>query len=192
MLIEERPEFIVVWDDGCGSEILREELNGFEGAIVEENLYTACEEADAVLICRELETSPTNATSKLEDPRPFPNHPSEIDLLNLRNYISSTSHSNLEKDDPLGILYPEPTCEENCPKCKWSEQSEQRYNMKIRLHTKEAQTIDWKKIIVGMKAPRWIFDGRGVLDKTEMEKMGKDVGVEVRIVQVGMVCGFDS
>ncbi|CAD6448791.1 2a2b7f15-36fd-4ca9-bf0c-66fb039223ec [Sclerotinia trifoliorum] len=181
MLVEERPRCIVAWDDGCEGEILREEISGVEGAIAEEDLYTACEEADALLICRELETSSTDANSKLEDPRPFLTHPSEIDLLNLRNYLSSKSQSNLDRYDPIGRLYPEPTCEkeENCPKCKHEHKTE------IRIHAKETQTIDWKEIITGMKAPRWIFDGRGVLDRNEIEKIGKDVGVEVRIVEVG-------
>ncbi|KAJ8067716.1 hypothetical protein OCU04_003321 [Sclerotinia nivalis] len=184
MLGEERPGCIVVWDDGCESEVLKEELRGLEGARVEENLYAACDGADAVLVCRELETSSTDANPELEDPRPFLNHPSEIDLLDLQNYLSSKSHSNLNKDDPLGRLYPEPACEdeENCAKC---ERSEQRHKGKI--NTKEAQTIDWKRIIMGLKAPRWIFDGRGVIDRAEMEKIGKDIGVEARVVEVGKV-----
>ncbi|KAF7860368.1 hypothetical protein EAF04_008495 [Stromatinia cepivora] len=181
MLGEERPGCIVVWDDGCESEVLKEELRGVEGARVEEDLYVACEGADAVLVCRELETPSTDANSELEDPRPFSNNPSEIDLLNIRNYLSSVSDSNLDKDDPLGRLHPEPACEdeENCTKCE--------HEHKMKKNTKKAQTIDWKRIITGMKAPRWIFDGRGIIDSAETEKIGKDIGVEVRVVGVGKV-----
>ncbi|WP_405571282.1 nucleotide sugar dehydrogenase [Winogradskyella sp. Asnod2-B02-A] len=36
----------------------------------------------------------------------------------------------------------------------------------------EFKTYDWKKIYNHMKKPAFIFDGRNILDKTEMEKIG--------------------
>jgi UDPglucose 6-dehydrogenase len=36
----------------------------------------------------------------------------------------------------------------------------------------EFKTYDWKKIYDGMKKPAFIFDGRNILDKSEMEKIG--------------------
>lgn len=36
----------------------------------------------------------------------------------------------------------------------------------------EFKTYDWEKIYSGMKKPAFIFDGRNILDKAEMEKIG--------------------
>ena len=36
----------------------------------------------------------------------------------------------------------------------------------------EFKTYDWKKIYSSMKKPAFIFDGRNILDKDEMIKIG--------------------
>ncbi|TGO37859.1 hypothetical protein BHYA_0087g00170 [Botrytis hyacinthi] len=180
MLGEEKPGEIVVWDDGCHRDVLKEEVKGVASARVEEDLYMACERADALLICRELEDSTKGGSEKLVDPRPFFGCPSEMDLLELRGYLSSQSCAEVDVYDPLGRLYPEPPCEEGCTKCEYGRNT----------NVSAEQVIDWKRIVKGMKAPRWMFDGRGVVDRTEMEKIGKDVGVEVRVVGVGVGMGM--
>ncbi|KAF7882134.1 hypothetical protein EAF00_011650 [Botryotinia globosa] len=180
MLSEEKPGEIVVWDDGCDRGVLREEVKGAASVRVEEDLYMACERADALLICRELENSTKGESEDLVEPRPFFGCPSEMDLLELRRYLSSQSCVEIDLDDPLGRLYPEPPCEEGCTKCEYGEIT----------NVREEQVIDWKRIVEGMKAPRWIFDGRGAVDRTEMGKIGKDVGVEVRVVAVGVGMGM--
>ncbi|TGO24649.1 hypothetical protein BPAE_0098g00400 [Botrytis paeoniae] len=178
MLGEEKPEEIVVWDDGCDEDVLREEVKGIASVRVEENLYVACEEANALLVCRELKNSIRGESEELVDPRPLFGYPSEMDLLDLRNYLSLQSCAEVDIDDPLERLYPEPSCEEGCAKC------ERGRNTNVR-----EEVIDWKRIVKGMKAPRWIFDGRGVVDRIELEKIGKGVGVEVRVVGVGAGVG---
>ncbi|TGO59820.1 hypothetical protein BOTNAR_0156g00130 [Botryotinia narcissicola] len=180
MLSEEKPGEIVVWDDGCDRNVLREEVKCVTSVRIEEDLYMACERADALLICRELENSTKGKVEELVDPRPFFGCPSEKDLLELRRYLSSQSCAEIDLDDPLGRLYPEPPCEEGCTKCEYGEIT----------NVREEQVIDWKRIVDGMKAPRWIFDGRGAVDRAEMEKIGKDVGVEVRLVGVGVGVGM--
>ncbi|KAM0157921.1 hypothetical protein ACHAPG_004467 [Botrytis cinerea] len=175
MLDEEKPGEIVVWDDGCDRKVLKEEINGIESARAEEDLYTACEMADALLICRELENSTKRKSEEKIDPRPFFGYPSEMDLLDFRKYLLSQSCAEVSMNDPLGRFYPEPPCEENCAKCEHGKDT----------NTGKEQDIDWKRIVKGMKTPRWIFDGRGVVNRTELENIGKDVGVEVRVVGVG-------
>jgi UDPglucose 6-dehydrogenase len=43
------------------------------------------------------------------------------------------------------------------------------------------ERLDWAKIAYHLRKPKWIFDGRGVLDVPEMEKLG------CRIESIGQV-----
>lgn len=181
MLSEEKPGEIVVWDDGCDWDVLKEEVKGLASVRVEEDFYMACERADALLICRELENSTKGESEEVFDPRPFFGCPSEMDLLALRRYLSSQSFAEVDVVGSLGRLYPEPPCKQGCTKCEYGKNT----------NVSEEQVIDWKRIVKGMKAPRWIFDGRGVVDRTVMEKIGKDVGIEVRVVGVGVGAGVE-
>ncbi|KAF7903704.1 uncharacterized protein EAF01_006753 [Botrytis porri] len=176
MLGEEKPGEIVVWDDGCDGDVLREEVKSMANVRVEVDLYIACERADALLICRELKNSTKGKSEELADPRPCFGFPSEMDLLELRRYLSSQSCEEVDVDDPLGRLYPEPPCKEGCAKCEYGK----------KINVKGEQDIEWKRVVKGMTAPRWIFDGRGVVDRIRLEEIGKDVGVEVRVVGVGV------
>lgn len=44
---------------------------------------------------------------------------------------------------------------------------------------KPKERIDWVRIASSMAKPRWVFDGRGVIDSREMVKLG------VRVESVG-------
>jgi len=34
------------------------------------------------------------------------------------------------------------------------------------------ENVDWERIADQMKEPRWVFDGRGIVDVEAMEKLG--------------------
>lgn len=116
------------------------------------------------------------------DPRPFnSSRPSELDLLALHKYLvtqpaavslplagaSSTSTTSSESQDPLRRLRPEPACGEDCPDCRLEKSG---YSPNEEYKPKER--VDWAKIGYHMKKPRWLFDGRGVVDVREMELLG--------------------
>jgi UDPglucose 6-dehydrogenase len=44
---------------------------------------------------------------------------------------------------------------------------------------KPKERVDWVRISESMAKPRWVFDGRGVIDSREMVKLG------VRVESVG-------
>ncbi|PQE09210.1 UDP-glucose 6-dehydrogenase protein [Rutstroemia sp. NJR-2017a BBW] len=189
-VLGERPDEVRVWDGGCEGEVLREEVRGLEGrerVRVEEGLYAACEGADVLLICRELEDpipSPEEPKGEVKEPISFTGlYPTEMELLQLSKTLSSISGAG--EADPLNRLNPEPACEPDCEKCEREKKDRDR-------KTKGEGRTDWKRIIKGMNTPRWIFDGRGVLDKGVMEKIGRELGVEVRVVGVGSGCDFEG
>lgn len=133
------------------------------------------------------------------DPRPFDAslEPSELDLLSLHKYLvkqipslassalpltsSSSSSSAVGSStgtstgsvqyvphDPLRRLYPEPACDvDACPDCKLESSG---YTPNEEYKPKER--IDWAKISYHMKKPRWLFDGKGVVEVRDMELLG--------------------
>lgn len=129
--------------------------------------------------------SPTSASSSASssttttrkpgtfDPRPFDSlHLSELGLLSLQKYLVkqlpltslSLTHS---PQDPLRRLYPEPACDADCPDCRLENSG---YSPNEEYKPKER--IDWAKISYHMKKPRWLFDGRGVVETRDMELLG--------------------
>ncbi|PQE14941.1 UDP-glucose 6-dehydrogenase protein [Rutstroemia sp. NJR-2017a WRK4] len=188
-VLGERPDEVRVWDGGCEGEVLREEVGGLEGrerVRVMEGLYAACEGADVLLICRELEDpipSPEEPKGEVKEPISFTGlYPTEMELLQLSKTLSSISGAG--EADPLNRLNPEPACEQDCEKCE-------REIRKMKGGDKQ-ERIDWKRIIKGMNAPRWMFDGRGCLDEGMMGKIARELGVEVRVVGVGRGCDFEG
>lgn len=127
------------------------------------------------------------STSGTSDPRPFgTTEPSELELLSLSKHVrkslavtplviqtsepASAPSSHLSRSDPLQRLYAEPACGTDCPDCKLEHNGHapnEGYTSKER--------VDWAKISYHMKRPRWVFDGRGVLDVKEMERLGFQV-----------------
>ncbi|KAJ4385456.1 hypothetical protein N0V93_009884 [Gnomoniopsis smithogilvyi] len=108
------------------------------------------------------------------DPRPFnAAEPTELDLLSLQKFLikklplTSMSPATSSPHDPLRRLYPEPACATDCPDCgleKTGYTPNEEYKPKERL--------DWAKVSYHMKKPRWLFDGRGVVEVKEMELLG--------------------
>lgn len=117
------------------------------------------------------------------DPRPFQAaEPTELDLLSLQKYLTkqlpltsvapstsspSSNATSSSPQDPLKRLFPEPACAADCPDCgleKSGYAPNEEYKPKERL--------DWAKVSYHMKKPRWLFDGRGVVEVNEMERLG--------------------
>ncbi|KAI3398906.1 hypothetical protein diail_8229 [Diaporthe ilicicola] len=125
------------------------------------------------------------------DPRPLETaEPNELELLSLHQFLlkslpvtpaiapasASPSSSSLtfSSADPLQRFYAEPACDVNCPDCGFESSSyipNEQYKPKER--------VDWARVSYHMKKPRWMFDGRGVVEVKEMERLG------FRVVSVG-------
>lgn len=188
MLLEECPKEIAVWDPFCDPGVVGKEIERLcgrsENVVVYKDVYSACEDSDAVLVmtdCDEFRTSPSPSPShniKKQDPRPF-TYPSfkreisESEILALQQFLSTTTHDS----DPLGRYMPEPACEDNCAACVEA--------LGVELGEKGGEKVDWAKIAWRLRKPKWIFDGRGCLDVEELE------GIGCRVECVGRV-GWDG
>lgn len=195
MLLEDAPREISVFDPYCEPTVVREEIRKLVGDLVlKENggnikvyadAYQACSDAHAVMImteCDQFRTSPTsspkiNSRPKASkpatvDPRPFQRlEPTETQILALQKYLAST----YSVTDPLQRFEEQPACEEGCEKCV------NDMEKTVVLDSRKGERLDWPRIAYHLQKPKWVFDGRNVVDLETMAGLG------VRVEGIGKV-----
>jgi len=168
------------------------------------NAYDACNGSDAVLITTEFDefryadpaAKPSKApaaaptTFAAADPRPFehrgPSPPTETDLLDLHKYLSRLPEC-ADTSDPLDRLNGSPPCAGDCPDCLLERSAAagpaaSSYGAGGVHQAREF--VDWARVSYRMRNPKWVFDGRGLLDIRGMEKLG------FRVETTGRQAGF--
>lgn len=204
-LLEERPREIAVFDPCCNPLVVKDEIKMMLGPpaagnniSVYGNAYDACRDSTAVVIATGFDEFRNQAAAKppqapatsgaagrkpnpKSDPRPFESSRlAENDWLALHKHM--VQRAGETSDDPLERFNDEPACDESCPDCL-----QERESRKTGLATgmgsadeyKPKERLDWVRIADRMAKPRWVFDGRGVIDSREMVKLG------VRVESVG-------
>ncbi|KAF5503977.1 UDP-glucose 6-dehydrogenase [Colletotrichum fructicola] len=203
-LLEEGPREIAVFDPCCNPLVIKEDIRQLCGELkplredggplaIYGDAYEACEGSMAVLITTEFDEfrnkapAPSTAppTAKVQqqrvdvDPRPFQSlEVAQSDVLALHRFLSRRQSS----DDPLGRYEAEPECASDCPDCEAEAASEVSGFATGMGTTEEYRTkekVDWARVARDMQIPKWVFDGRGVIDAGEMAKLG------VRVESVG-------
>jgi UDPglucose 6-dehydrogenase len=193
-LLKRSVKDVAVFDPGCDPADVQDEVQSTKrfvawkserphsNVVVHENPYTACQGADAVLILTDWDqfrclpqpkrplvpSREAGAEDALGSPSYFSctgGAPSEIGLslskLSIRD-DKSLGKTNRSVRNTFSRLKPEPPCPSDCKDCRkmstaWS---------------KLEGIVDWKRISAAMKFPKWVFDGRNVLNIDEMEKLG--------------------
>jgi UDPglucose 6-dehydrogenase len=182
-LLQERPKEIAIFDPGCTPAEIRRKITSLksnsgtpslkpEGPVeAYAKAYDACKASSAILIL-------TPWKQFAYPPQPIKEitmKPLVDPLLSLKacmtSDLSEMALMELEDDliqrygfqDPLQRLKREPSCPENCQICVDS------CNIKGE---KSVDNIEWKLVAAGMKEPKWIFDGRNMVDCKEMAKLG--------------------
>jgi UDPglucose 6-dehydrogenase len=188
-LIADAPSEIAIFDPRCSPQIVKTEIKRLynssgpqllkpQGPIeVYNESYDACANASAVLILTDWDQfrypslvvprSAFHEGSQRESslPRRHQKEPSETELLALRETKKSINGSQ-PKDvgffDPLARFEDEPPCLEGCREC------ERAHGEDVIAH----ENLEWARIAYHMKEPKWVFDGRGVVDVDGMERLG--------------------
>ncbi|KAI8959914.1 nucleotide sugar dehydrogenase [Daldinia sp. FL1419] len=199
--LEEGPREIAVFDPCCNPVVVKAEIRDLirdqpalkeDGGPIEiySSAYTACEASHAVVVTTEFDefrTTPSKASNTSlpsqppdeVDPRPFAYKPTELDVLTLHKYLLQNSSAVTFPDgDPLERYKPEPACESDCPDCGLIKTS----GYSTAGNTSEdrpKERLDWNKISFAMNKPKWVFDGKGIIDETELTKLG------IRVERVG-------
>lgn len=197
-LLQERPREIAIFDPGCTPTEVISKISEFKsipelhavkphGPIeAYSNVYDACKDSRAVLILtpwkqfayppRSKDNDNNNLAKsmepvfKLDSGRSgrsgssgssggFACHPTEMDIVKLEGYASRTTNS----DDPLKRLRSQPACPDNCQACA---------DAQTPRRGASTENVDWELVAFGMKEPKWVFDGRNIVDCKEMSKLG--------------------
>ena len=158
-LLQERPAEISIFDPYCSEDDILRELDvglqrspeeSIAGVKVYEGVYAACKGADAILIitdCEEFKCKERPGSVKCSASGSM--FPCKSDKLIF----------------PTGVSYellPPPQCAQNCKQCQPAS-GEQQY---------PRARVEWRTIAAGMKEPRWVFDGRCMLNVELMEELG--------------------
>jgi UDPglucose 6-dehydrogenase len=168
ILLEERPAEVAIFDPGCSPEEIHREIDQMAATLepdvarlksritVSTEPYQACLDSNAICIVTDwdhFKTAPSTFTSK-----------SPKDILTKKTVPVVVA-------SPLDEIRPEqhadlPSCPKDCPEC-----TQPFAGFAIE------QDFEWARILYHMKGTKWIFDGRGVLDVPEMERLGARVEV---------------
>ena len=188
-LIADTPSEIAIFDPDCSREIVMAEIQRLdkslgldllkpEGPIeVYNESYEACADASAVLILTDwdqfrypslaIPRSAFHAGNQREStiPRQHRKKPSETELLALRERKQSINGTRPDENgmcDPLARFEAEPPCPEGCPDCETAKGTA----------AIARENVEWARIAYHMREPKWVFDGRGIVDVDGMERLG--------------------
>lgn len=209
-LLADNPAEIAIFDPRCNPEDVKDEIKRLfattglkllkpDGPIeVYKDSYEACRDASAVLILTEWDQfrypplqhkeSVFHKEEQTTRPVKLSRTPSELDILHMmtsakRNIKPSDSPIEAPRDtDPLNRYLPEPACEDDCRDCS-------RGNVEAVIAD---ENVEWARIAYQMKKPKWVFDGRGLVDVVEMEKLGFRVEVIGKAGSRSRLHGFDG
>lgn len=184
-LLLDQPAQIAVYDPCCSPEVMREEIDRLVGAelvTVESEPYAACEGAHALVVCTDCDEFKhgepvVKQQDRGSDPRPFESTgPSEGELLELQRFLRGNGNANGKTGglDPLGRMKAERACEEGCGLCGEGVGE-------VVLVGGKKERLDWRRVVCGLEMPRWVFDGKGVLERGHLEGLG----LGVKVVGVG-------
>lgn len=192
LLLEENPTSIAIFDPLCSEADIKRELRVLDdgsGIVtpnspleIVSNPYTACAESNAILVLTEWDMfkfrRPAPLRKPIDDAEQF-NGTTPRSLLKLRSKLEGTQvpmskpptppdtpRISFLSSDLADRLLPEPACSADCSECKGAAGFG-------NVTSKDITTpLDWSLISRFVKEPRWIFDGRGILDARAMVGLG--------------------
>jgi UDPglucose 6-dehydrogenase len=191
-LLSECPAEIAIFDPGCTLQGIRNNIASLASTVdphvlkphgpVEaySNAYDACADSSAVLILTPWKQFHYPPSKTVADPV-IPNKPdlgplrimskpvlSEMDIFSLEAHLKATkdpiNHNSRENEsDRLERLADQPPCPSDCQSCRDSMEP-----VAVQAH----ENIDWAKVASSMSHPKWVFDGRNIVDSKAMAKLG--------------------
>ncbi|KAH6624151.1 hypothetical protein B0J18DRAFT_169371 [Chaetomium sp. MPI-SDFR-AT-0129] len=183
-LVSEMPREIAIFDPGCAPGDIENELRAIglptaqmERIKISSSWRRCVEEASAACILTQwkhfrgqsLGASPSDDTRKMTESRThqFTAHntddcPDEMAITELE--AMTQQEVPTFTDDPLERLKPLASCAPECNQCRDDEQG-----------FRNQEPVDWAEVATLMREPRWVFDGRNVVNHDELQRLGLKV-----------------
>ncbi|KAJ4303963.1 hypothetical protein N0V88_001565 [Collariella sp. IMI 366227] len=179
-LASEMPREIAVFDPGCAPAEVLEEVEKIGLSAEQMARIRICsgwrdcmQDASAVCILTQWKQfrgrrlgNPAGPAGKVSKPRGrgFAARPqdaclSEMSIIDLEKL--SRQEVSAPSDDPLGRLKPLPPCQDGCSQCGNGHRGVQSQD-----------AVDWVEVAGMMQEPRWVFDGRNVVNHVELQGLG--------------------
>jgi UDPglucose 6-dehydrogenase len=153
-LLPERPLEIAIFDPCCPKAGIEREMAHLDGVTqrvkIYSNPYAACADASAIAIMTEWDLFKAEAPS-FAAPKPL--------------QVVKSGHA----EGPLRAYTPPDMagCAPGCEQCASTEDREYSVDLDERL--------DWARVAEGMKHPRYVLDGRGILEERAFKVLGLDL-----------------
>jgi UDPglucose 6-dehydrogenase len=180
-LAAEMPAEISVFDPGCSVAGIEEEISKMglcdlqmQRIKVRGHWTETVENASAVCILTQwdqfrypsVNTAPKVKVARSKEAAAsenggwfFKKQLSEMDVLDVEEYV--TRNGDNTHEDPLNRFMPEAECPSHCADCRAKQAG-----------MKDGETVDWEQVASLMQEPRWVFEGRNVVDGPQLEKLG--------------------
>lgn len=181
-LLDENPREIAIFDPCCNRLVIENEIRALQpygspllsddgGCVkVYSDVYEACADSNAVLIVTdfpEFKNTPVTASPPTLKTK-FTQRPQEATPATRPSPLTMTSY---------GRYNPEPECSADCPDCQ-SGITYGESNSGVGKDVPKEQ-VNWKRIAREMRSPKWLFDGRCIINIPEMTKLG------IRVESIG-------
>jgi UDPglucose 6-dehydrogenase len=185
-LLDENPGEIAIFDPCCNPYVIESEIRQLHaygppalrddgGAVkVYSDAYEACASSNAILIVTEFDEFRNNDSPAI--PRPLIQEPSKAIQEGIISEIGGVrEHSSVAYIQDR--LNDEPDCAADCPDCH----RESGSDISARKLSEDIQKkqVDWERIAESMGTPKWLFDGRCIIDIKKMSKLG------IRVESIG-------
>ncbi|KAJ9604672.1 hypothetical protein H2200_010786 [Cladophialophora chaetospira] len=161
-LLDEQPNEIAIFDPYCVEEEMMQEIKAVIAETSFIQIYTdpyeACKDSNAILVmtdCDQFRNAPLRGVHSITT--------SEADSSSIGPSpdLRPQQAGYLGNDFAKYMLALQPSCVDNCPDCRWKARG-----------PVSIEPVEWARIVYSMREPKWIFDGRGIIDVDEMEKLG--------------------
>ncbi|KAJ5786978.1 hypothetical protein N7457_001968 [Penicillium paradoxum] len=194
-LLDENPGEIAIFDPCCNPYIIESEIRqlsgygsptlGDDGGAVKcySDVYEACASSNAILIVTEFDEFQNT------DPVCFP-CPSDLNADSIPLSAVPNSHARQETLSGAGTMREpasdgsieerfriEPSCAADCIDCQ--RENNRDTSLSTLTDNFPKKRINWERIVKNMEPPKWLFDGRCIIDTKKMTKLG------IRVESIG-------
>jgi UDPglucose 6-dehydrogenase len=181
-LLDENPREIAIFDPCCNRLVIENEIRALQpygspvlcedgGCVkVYSDVYEACADSNAVLIV-------TDFPEFRNTPVPVKTSIPKIEAAE-KQRVSTVAKAITSHRPPSHERFnAEPDCSADCPDC----QSGTTYGEPSPSADKDVpkEQVNWEKIVGEMGSPKWLFDGRCIINIPEMTKLG------IRVESIG-------